>query len=137
MSTFQEQLEALKKVPGAEGATASPLPNGAQIIRVPNFQLPEGWQVPGRADRTVTVVFFTPPGYPASQPDCFWVDPVGLRLTGGGTPQASNDSNPIPGHTAPPPHGTWFSWHVQQWNPNKDSLSTYFKVIKNRLFPAR
>jgi len=137
MSSFQQQLDELKSLWDAKTATADPISNGGQVIRIPGFQLPDGWQVPNSPNRHVTVVFLAPPGYPAAQPDCFWVEPVGIRLNGGGTPQNSNDSNPIPGLTTPPPHGTWFSWHVQQWNPNTDSLVTYFKVIKTRLFPAR
>jgi len=137
MSSFQEQFDYLKMLHDAEQATTEALANGAQLVRIPNFQLPEGWQVPNSPEHIVTIVFFAPPGYPASQPDCFWLEPVGVRLTGGGTPQNTNDSNPIPGYPKQPPHGTWFSWHVQQWNPNTDSLITYFKVIKNRLFPAR
>jgi len=137
MTPFEKQLEDLKSLHDADQATVEGLANGGKLIRVPNFLLPEGWLVPNSPERRVTIVFFAPPGYPGSQPDCFWVDPVGIRLANGGTPQNTNDSNPIPGYNKPPPHGTWFSWHVQGWNPNTDSLVTYFKVIRNRLFPAR
>jgi hypothetical protein len=115
-------------------ASASVLPNGGHLIEVPNVQLPPGW-----SQKAVTVLFVVPPGYPAAQPDCFWVEvngPGRLRLEGGGTPQNSNDTNPIPGLNPPRPV-TWFSWHLQNWNPNQSSLVTYFNVIMQRLRPAR
>lgn len=100
------------------------LPSGAHLVTVPNTKLPPGWN-----HREVTVLFVVPPGYPAAQPDCFWAEPVGLRLADGRTPQGSNDSNPIP---EVGPRGTWFSWHVQHWNPNTDTLVRYLNVILKR-----
>lgn len=136
MSTFDEQMDALKR--RYPNARSERLPSGGQLVLIPGYRLPVGWQVPPASpDGTVTIKFLAPPGYPASQPDCFWVDPVGLRIAGGGTPQNSNDSNPIPGYPQPPPHGTWFSWHVQQWNPNSDSLLSFLGIIKNRLNSPR
>lgn len=123
MTPIAEQLAKLKQSHPATVGTA--LPSGAYFIEVPDFKLPAGWS----RDK-VTVCFLAPPGYPAAQPDCFWVDPPFLRLVDGQTlPQASNEQNPIPevGN-----RGTWFSWHVQSWNPNQDSLLTYLKVIKQR-----
>lgn len=138
MSDVESQLPELKKLRDAQDATARRLENGSYLIEIPAFELPEGWVVPNQPDRKATIRFLAPPGFPTSQPDCFWVHPSGLRTTGGGTPQNTNDTNPIPGVSdLPLPHGTWFSWHVQRWNPNSDSLATYFMVIKNRLFPAR
>jgi len=102
------------------------LPSGAQLILVRDYHLVEGW------NRELTsIAFLAPVGYPGAQPDCFWVIPAGFRLANGSVPQASNDSNPVP--EAPDIQGTWFSWHVQYWNPNSDSLSTYFSVIEKRL----
>jgi hypothetical protein len=109
-----------------------PLPNGAYLIRVPDVDIGLGW-----TRRSVNILFVAPPGYPAAQPDCFWVEPDGLRLEGGGTPQNSNDSNPIPGDIANGRKTTWFSWHLQTWDPNRDSLLTYFNVIMKRMKPAR
>ena len=129
---FAEQFEALKgSYNGVPiDASHSPLPNGAHLVTIENVKL-EGWN-----RSHAKILFVIPPGYPAAQPDCFWVEPGGLRLQNGATPQASNDSNPIPGETALR-STTWFSWHLQSWNPNKDSLVTYFQVIKQRLDPAR
>lgn len=129
----EQQFEALKVACKGllSGASHSPLPNGAHLVTIQDFKLPLGWNRPN-----ATILFVIPPGYPAAQPDCFWVEPGEFRLQNESTPQASNDSNPIPGETAQR-HTTWFSWHLQGWNPNKDSLITYFKVIMQRLDPPR
>ena len=104
--------------------------SGAHLIRVKDYELVAGWSQP-----RVTILFVAPPAFPAAQPDCFWVEPGGLRLSDGvTTPQASNDSNPMPEFG---PHGTWFSWHLQQWNPNQHSVLSYFRVIEKRLDPPR
>ena len=108
-------------------ASATPMPSGAHLVIIPNVPLPGGWN-----RQTTTILFLAPPGYPAAQPDCFWVEPGQMRLANGGTPQGSNDSNPIP-ELNPPRQFTWFSWHLQTWNPNRDSLFTYFNVIMKRL----
>jgi hypothetical protein len=122
---IEQQLAQLKEA-GYE-ATATQLPSGANLITIPNVTVPVGWN-----RQTTTVLFLAPPGYPAAQPDCFWVEPGQMRLAGGGTPTGSNDANPIP-ELNPPRQFTWFSWHLQSWNPNRDSLLTYFNVIMKRL----
>lgn len=126
-----EELTAFRRGEGGADPTITRMPNGGVLIRVPAVSI-EGWNRPA-AD----VLFVAPPGFPAAQPDCFWVEPNGFRLANGATPQASNDSNPIPGDVMTGRSTTWFSWHVQSWNPSRDSLKTYFKVILNRLTPAR
>lgn len=113
-------------------ATSTPLGNGGFLILVPSVDIGPGWNRPA-----ANVIFVLPPGYPSAQPDCFWVEPEGFRLANGGTPQSSNDSNPIPGDVNPARRTTWFSWHLQSWNPNRDSLATYFGVVMKRLKPAR
>jgi hypothetical protein len=119
-----EQLALLRK--NYPEASATPLATGAHLITIPNVAIPAGW------DRQITTILFVaPPGYPAAQPDCFWVEPGQMRLANQGTPQGSNDSNPIPA-VVPLRQLTWFSWHVQSWNPNTDSLRTYLKVIVKR-----
>lgn len=127
MTPFEQHLATLASM--YPGTTATPISDGGRLITVPDFELPPGWST-----TKVTILFVAPPGYPTAQPDCFWVEPKGLRLASGETPQATNDSNPIPNVGS---RGTWFSWHVQQWNPNYDSLVTYFNVIKQRLNPPR
>lgn len=135
MTPFEQQFEVLKELRArslAEQPSTTSLPNGSYLIKIPEVDMPSGW------DRKVaTILFVAPPGYPAAQPDCFWVEPGALRLQNGGTPQATNDANPIPGDIVSPRNTTWFSWHLQGWNPNNDSLVTYFNVIMQRLNPAR
>lgn len=133
---IDDQLARLRtrlhtKSPGSE-VTLTPMGNGGALIKVSQVQLPQGWN-----RLAADILFVAPPGYPSAAPDCFWVEPGGLRLTGDRTPQASNDSNPIPGDVQPGRSTTWFSWHVQGWNPNKNSLSGYYQLILDRLVPAR
>ena len=126
---LRELAEFRRKEGGAE-PTTSPLPGGAVLIRVPAVSV-TGWNRPA-----VDLLFVAPPGYPSAQPDCFWVEPSDFRLANGTTPKASNDANPIPGEPPGARSTTWFSWHVQSWNPSRDSLKTYFKVIMDRLKTA-
>lgn len=132
---IEVQFAALQAERAAEGAatpTMEALPNGSYLITVPDVDIGAGWN-----RNTANVIFVAPPGYPAAQPDCFWVTPADFRLLNGATPQASNDSNPIPGDANPGRRTTWFSWHLQGWDPSRDTLQTFFKVIMNRLKPAR
>jgi hypothetical protein len=122
-----QQLALLQQ--DCPGASATPLPSGAHLIEIPNVTTPSGWN-----QKVVRVLFLAPPGYPAAQPDCFWVEPTGIRLENGATPQNTSDSNLIPEVGQ---RGTWFSWHLQHWNPNQSSLVTYFNVIMQRLRQAR
>lgn len=124
-----DQLKGLQEK--HPGSSANLLANGAHLIEIPNFPLAPGWN-----REATTLLFVAPPGYPTAPPDCFWVAPSGLRLAGGGTPQNTNDSNPIPG-LVPPKATTWFSWHVQRWSPNGNALLTYLNVIKARLATAK
>jgi hypothetical protein len=132
---IDSQLKALVQLRAretSESATARKLPNGSSLITIPRVDIGSGWN-----QKEVTVLFVAPPGYPAARPDCFWVEPTGLRLESGATPQASNDSNPIPGDDNPARKTTWFSWHLETWSPNTDSLVTFFNAIMVRLRPAR
>ena len=107
------------------------LPNGGALIQITEIQV-KGWN-----RQTANVLFLAPPGYPSGPPDCFWIEPGGFRLADGGTPINSNDGSPIPGDINPERSTTWFSWHVQSWNPSRDTLFTYLGVILSRLNPAR
>ncbi len=125
MTIIEQQTQELSQK--FTEATCIKAPDGSHLVTIPNVSLPEGWN-----SKTTTVRFIAPVGFPASRPDCFWTDP-NLRLTGGRNPQ-STGPNPMP-------HGPqpllWFSWHVQKWSPNSDSLLTYFRVIENRLHDIR
>ena len=100
------------------------LPSGAGLIVLPEEALPPGWSA-----KASTLKFIAPIGYPFAAPDCFWTDKE-LRLQDGSMPKASNIT-PIP--EINDPH-LWFSWHVQSWNANRDTLLSYIRVIKNRFF---
>lgn len=107
------------------------LNNGGYLITVKNVPIRDGWN-----QQVVDVLFIAPPGYPAARPDCFWVTPQ-LRLANGTMPQSANDGSPIPVDTPPASPLTWFSWHLQTWDPNVDKLVTFYNVILKRLIPAR
>lgn len=127
-------------------AFATPGKVGEYLIVIPGVELT------GYTHNICTVLFVAPPGFPCAQPDHFWVDIPNLLLNpplekvehdADGTylcnhivPQNTNRSNLISGF----PEWkdlTWFSWHLQSWNPNTCSLYTYFMVIHHRLTPAR
>lgn len=127
MTPIELQTEELKRQ--HPDTVVTPQPTGAHLVEIRNFELPPGWN-----RKVATIIFLAPPGYPAAQPDCFWVEPGGMRLANNATPEGTNDSNPIPGIG---PRGTWFSWHLQQWNPNTDTLVRYLNVIKKRLNTLR
>lgn len=120
MTPLQEQFEVLK----AEfpQAILQELPSGTALIIVDNFPLPNGW-----SHTTTTVRFLAPVGYPFAKPDCFWSDNH-IRL-GNQAPPQNTGSNAIPEVEG---NFLWFSWHVGQWNPNRDNLSTYMKIIGAR-----
>jgi hypothetical protein len=128
---FAELKKRLAEKSAASDVTLTLMGNGGALIKITQVDL-EGWN-----RQKADVLFVAPPGYPNAAPDCFWVEPAGLRLAGGGTPQSSNDANPIPGDAQPGRSTTWFSWHVQGWNPNKNSLYGYYQLILDRLRPAR
>ena len=104
--------------------------DGSYLITVHGVALPAGWN-----RNSVDVLFVAPPGYPASKPDCFWVSPA-LRLSNGAIPQNANEGTQIPydngGRSL-----TWFSWHLQMWDPNRDRLEQFYRVILQRLNPPR
>jgi hypothetical protein len=129
MTPVEQQFQTLKALPKCANASLKRLSSGAHLITIPDIKLPSGWN-----KDNVAIHFVAPPGFPAAQPDCFWLAPHGVRLANNGIPQNTNDTNPIPEVGSV---GTWFSWHLQSWNPNSDSLVTFFNVIMQRLRPAR
>lgn len=131
-SQFEELKQRLSRKSPASEVTLTTMSNGGALIRISGIELDGGWNR-DKAD----ILFVAPPGYPNSAPDCFWVEPSGFRLANGVTPQNSNDSNPIPGDNQPGRTTTWFSWHVQGWNPNRNSLNSFFQLVTDRLKPAR
>ena len=128
MQAQQDELTEYCTRLGSNAPAYSQLSNGGVLVEIENVDITGlGWN----RDK-VKILFAIPPGYPAAQPDCFWVEPANFRTATGATPQNTNDSNPIPGEVVPGRSITWFSWHLQTWNPSKDSLVTYFNVIMRR-----
>lgn len=125
MSILDDQLRVLQE----EYADASfqPLQDGSYVLTIPGVKLPDGWSEP----QTI-VKFHIAPSYPHGRPDCFWVEPK-LRLKNGAQPQNTNIQT-IPGTSDA---WLWFSWHPNQWNPNRDTLTTYMNVIRERLKRAQ
>ena len=121
MTPLQEQFDLLQSE--FPTATLEHLPSGAAMVAIPHFALPHGW-----SHQTTTVRFLAPVGYPLAQPDCFWTCPE-LRLQSGGVPQATSPK-PVPEVNGAPL--LWFSWHTGKWNPNRDNLLTYARVIEMR-----
>ena len=125
MTLLEEQFEILKRE--FPEATLQLLPSGAALIAIPNYRLTSEW-----SPEITTIKFLAPVGFPFAKPDCFWINKE-VHLTNGKRPQNTNIT-PIPEINEP---HLWFSWHVGQWNPNKDNLLTYVRVIENRLRDAR
>ena len=125
MTPIEQQFEVLRST--VAQATLQRLPDASHLVIVPAFQLPDGWSKP-----SVDVKFIAPVGYPLARPDCFWTD-SDLRLINGAAP-INTGNNPLPYSAG---SHLWFSWHVASWNPNNDSLLTYFYVIKRRLHDPR
>lgn len=97
------------------------------LVTIPSFELPPGWSRP----RT-QVKFFAPQGYPYSRPDCFWTDD--LRVEGQPNLPQNSNYNPV----LPELGGLlWFSWHLEQWNPNRDDLLSWMGSIRDRMLKVR
>jgi hypothetical protein len=120
-------LQFAKLVARFEQAVAQDVPGVGKVVTIPRVPLPAGWN-----KGETSVHFIAPEGYPFARPDCFWAD-EDLRLGSGAAPQASSTPNLIPGIGR---SGLWFSWHLQEWNANRDDLLSWFAVIKNRFLKA-
>lgn len=121
----ERQINELQRY--RDGVVVTEQPSGAYLVEIPH-KLPAGWN-----KKEVMIIFLIPPGYPGAQPDCFWVEPGPILLANGESPHATNNSNPVPGLGV---RGTWFSLHLQMWNPNRDTLVTYLRTIMRRLDQA-
>ena len=106
-------------------ATVSTLLDGVVLVSLGQVTVPRGWSL-----SAATLAFVVPTGYPAAQPDCFYVDEV-LTLAGGQVPQNSG-RQPLGGR-----EWTWFSWHLQSWRPGRDNLVTYARFVELRMSDVR
>lgn len=120
-SIAELQLDTLQQ--SYPGSRLERLSDGTLLVSIPDVRLPPGWN-----QDSTTVRFLVPVGYPVAQPDCFWAD-SSLRLANNAMPASSGVQQiPQTGLTQ-----LWFSWHVATWNPGRDSLITYARVIRDRL----
>lgn len=106
-------------------ATMSVLPDGPVLIRLGPVAVPPGWSL-----ATVRVAFVLPTGYPAAQPDCFYVE-ENLTLADARIPQNSGRQS-LDGRD-----WTWFSWHLHSWRPGRDDLFTYARFVELRMSDVR
>ena len=114
-----------------QGADIQRRADGSYLITIKGVDLPTGWN-----PRKVDILFVAPPGYPAAKPDCFWVSPP-VRLSNGAVPQSANEGTPLPYDLTPGRPLTWFSWHLQVWDPNRSRLENFYRAIVQRLNPPR
>lgn len=116
------QIEAVTAL--FPGSALEHMPDGTWLVELPCVGLdPELWN-----QSETSVRFLLPVGYPVARPDCFYADAM-LRLRNGGMPQAS-------GLQVLPNKGgsyLWFSWHLDQWSPARDTILTFVRVILTRL----
>jgi hypothetical protein len=100
---------------------------GQWLVTVSDMPLPPGWN-----QRSVTVHFLVPAGYPHANPDSFYTDDD-FRLANGSMPsnatlQAFLDVGQV----------IWFSYHLQRaWKPGRDRLQTWVATIRGRLADLR
>ncbi len=124
---LQSYLQEFKN----QGADIQRRADGSYLITIKGVDLPAGWN-----PQKVDILFIAPPGYPAAKPDCFWVSPP-VRLSNGAIPQSANEGTPLPYDLTPGRRLTWFSWHLQIWDPNRSRLEQFYRAIVQRLNPPR
>lgn len=121
MGPLETQLQRLKERYG--DATWEDRGHLGQFVTIPSFSLPPGWNKP-----VAQVKFLVPQGFPYSPPDCFWAD-SDLRVQGRlEMPHATQNNAMVPEMAG----WVWFSWHLAQWNPNRDDLLSWVACIRDR-----
>lgn len=117
---IQQQVERLReKWPQAHAQLGE---HGEHLIVIPSFILPSGWSA-----TICTLLFIAPIGYPGAVPVNFWIDVPDLELNGA-QHHWSRTTGSIPGF-ASWQNLMWFKWHLQAWNPNRNSLWTVAHAI--------
>lgn len=98
--------------------------DGSVVLVVGPVTLPAGW-----AQGTSRIVLVIPPGYPDQRPTGFFAD-GGLALVGGTTPKCAGQAQ-IAGEQL-----TSFCWNPAVWDPSKDGLWKYAKLMAERFAEA-
>lgn len=143
---FAPHLERLRRCWPQAWISEEQNKNGQYLVALPGWLLCSGWNA------TICTVLWLArldcckPDRVGSPLDGFWVDFKELLLADGSLPQYSRGTYPlyfggmsevpIPGF----PHWkdlTYFWWHAQSWDPNRDNIMTHANVIRRRLKPAR
>jgi hypothetical protein len=107
--------------------TLTEVADGSSLLTIHDVSLPSGWS-PSVTD----ISFLVPAAYPAAQPDCFWAS-ADLRLVSG-EPPSNSGAQVVPVTEAP---GLWFSWHLPNWRPSVDTITTYARFVLSRFLDAR
>ena len=119
---LEPEIEKLRTEFG--GCEVRPQPDGSVVLALGPVALDSGW---GQAESRVFLV--VPPGYPDQRPQSFFAD-GGLKLASGSEPKCSGQ-NTVAGEPA-----TYFCWNPQVWDPSKDDLWKYAKLMAERFDEA-
>jgi hypothetical protein len=103
---------------------ARPQSDGSVVLAIGPVALPAGWSM--QSSRIVIVV---PPGYREERPKGFFAEP-GLTLAGGGTPNTASQTA-VAGEPV-----TYFCWQPANWDPARDGLWKYTKLMAERFAEA-
>jgi Multiubiquitin/Prokaryotic E2 family E len=124
--TLAERLEPEVERIRTEFGTCDvrPQPDGSVVLVIGPVALNSGWS---RAESRIFLV--VPPGYPEQQPTGFFAD-GGLALAAGTQAKCSGQGN-VAGEAA-----TSFCWNPQLWDPGKDDLWKYAKLMAERFDEA-
>jgi hypothetical protein len=101
-----------------------PQPDESVVLVLGPVSLDSGW---GRGESRIFLV--VPPGYPEQRPQGFFAD-GGLTLANGAPAQCSGQTN-VAGEAV-----TSFCWNPQLWDPAKDDLWKYAKLMAERFDEA-
>jgi hypothetical protein len=124
--TLAERLEPeIEKLRAEFGSCdARPQPDGSVVLAVGPVALNSGW---GCGESRIFLV--VPPGHPEQRPQGFFAD-GGLTLVGGTAAKCSGQAN-VAGEAV-----TSFCWNPELWDPAKDDLWKYAKLMAERFDEA-
>jgi Multiubiquitin/Prokaryotic E2 family E len=124
--TLVERLEPEVEKIRAEfdACDVRPQENGSVVLVIGPVALDSGWS---RAESRIFLV--VPPGYPEQRPEGFHAD-GGLTLADGATSKCSGQ-NAVGGEST-----TFFCWNPELWDPSKDDLWKYAKLMAERFDEA-
>lgn len=126
MGPIETQLQRLKE--RHPDATWEDKGHLGLFVTIPNFNLPPGW-----SKSATQVKYLVPQGYPYAPPDCFWAE-SDVRVQGRPEmPHATQNNAMVPEMAG----WVWFSWHLAQWNPNRDDLLSWMACIRDRFLKVQ